>query len=145
MPKFKEALERGKEARREGAGLNLKENGERGAAMADFGAQARAWLDDVVVTTLEAAKAEVAGELTIDIDTPPVRALTPSIRFQIYRKRGLGKKVKRTFTVSVDVGGAVSVSAPGMVAKDVGHIGERSDAGLRNVVAELIEDVAKSA
>ena len=56
----------------------------------------------------------------------------------------MGKKVKRTFTVRVQLEGGVSVAAAGMVAKDVGNIGERSDERFRAVVAELIEDAAKS-
>jgi hypothetical protein len=56
----------------------------------------------------------------------------------------LGKKVKRTFTVSVQTDGGVSVSAPGMVAKDVGNIAQSSDERFRNLVAELIEEAAKS-
>jgi hypothetical protein len=147
MPKFKEALERGKEARRQQEEHARDEKAEHGAPVADFGAQARAWLNDVVVASLEAAKADVAGEVTVDIDTAPrrqVKASTPSIRFQIYRKRGSEKKIRRTFTVSVQLSGGVSVSAPGIVAKDVGNIGDRSDERFRNLVAELIEDAAKS-
>jgi hypothetical protein len=140
MSKFKEALERGNEASLE------EEKADRGVDITDFSAQARIWLNDVVVASLEAANAEVAGEMTINIDTGPprVRASAPSIRFQIHRKRGLGKKVRRTFTVSVQVGGEVAVSAPGMVAKNVGNIWERSDERFRNALAELIEDAAKS-
>lgn len=81
MNRFKEALERGKTAPRE-----QEEDGN--ASMADFGTQARAWLNDVVVASLEAAKAEVAGEMTIDIDTAPRRrgrVLMPSVRFRLYR------------------------------------------------------------
>ncbi|CAN7324537.1 hypothetical protein [Mesorhizobium sp. LjNodule214] len=113
--------------------------------MTDFGAQARAWLNDVVVASLEAAKADVAGEISVDIDTAPRldQASTPSIRFKIYRKQGPQKKIRRTFTVSVQVSGGVSVSARGIVAKDVGNIGDRSDERFRNLVAELIEDAAK--
>ncbi|MER8975277.1 hypothetical protein [Mesorhizobium sp. M0800] len=146
MPRFKEALERGKEARRRQEEHTRDEKGDQGAPMADFGAQARAWLNDVVVASLEAAKADVAGEVTVDIDTAPrrhVKASTPSIRFQIYTKRGLEKKVRRTFTVSVQLSGGCQVSAPGIVAKDVGNIGDRSDERFRNLVAELIEDAAK--
>lgn len=98
--------------------------------MADFSEQAKAWLNDVVIASLEAAKADVAGEVAVDIDTAPrrqVKALTPSIRFQIYKKRELEKAPRRTFTVNVKVSGAVSVSSPGMVTKDVGNIGDRSD------------------
>lgn len=145
MSRFKEALERGKEARRRQMVHARNEKTERDAPMADFDAQARAWLDDVVVASLEAAKADVAGEVTVDIDTAPrrVKSSIPSIRFQIYRKRGLEKKVRRTFTVSVQVSGEVSVSARGIVAKEVGNIGDRSDERFRNLVAKLIEDVAK--
>jgi hypothetical protein len=146
MSKFKEALDRGTEARRERANQGLVEGAESNAVMADFGAQARAWLNDVVVASLKVAKAEVVGEMTIGIDARPSRAwtLAPSVRFQLYRKRGLGKKVKRTFTVRVQTDGGVAVSAPGMVAKDVGNIGRRSDERFRTVVAELIEEAAKS-
>jgi hypothetical protein len=136
----------GTEARRERANQDLIAAAERNAVTADFGAQARAWLDDVVVASLKAAKAEVVGEMTIDIDARPSRvpALAPAVRFQLYRKRGLGKKVKRTFTVRVQTDGGVSVSAPGMVAKDVGNIGQRSNERFRTVVAGLIEEAAKS-
>lgn len=147
MAKFKEALERGKKARRQQEEpVGGAEMGKRDAPMADFSEQAKAWLNDVVIASLEAAKADVAGEVAIDIDTAPrrqVKALTPSIRFQIYRKRELEKTPRRTFTVNVKVSGAVSVSSPGMVTKDVGNIGDRSDLRVRTLIAELIEDAAK--
>jgi hypothetical protein len=148
MSRFKEALERGIEARRRRVEHARNRKTERDASMADFDAQARVWLNEVVVASLEAAKADVAGEVTVDIDTAPhrqVKASTPSIRFQIYRKRGSEKKVRRTFTVSVHVSGEVSVSARGIVAKEVGNIGDRSDERFRNFVAELIEDAAQGA
>lgn len=148
MSKFKEALERGKEAHRQQDRHAGNERAEGDASLPDFGAQARAWLNEVVVRSLEAAKADVAGEVAVDIDTAPrrhVKATTPSIRFQIYRKRELEKVGRRTFTVNVEVSGAVSVSAPGIVAKDVGNIGDRSDERFRNLIAELIEDAAKGA
>ncbi|ESX71526.1 hypothetical protein X759_20945 [Mesorhizobium sp. LSHC420B00] len=44
---------------------------KRDAPMADFSEQAKAWLDHVVIAGLEAARADVAGEVTIDIDTAP--------------------------------------------------------------------------
>jgi hypothetical protein len=146
MSRFKEALERGIEARRRRVEHARNRKTERDASMADFDAQARVWLNEVVVASLEAAKADVAGEVTVDIDTAPhrqVKASTPSIRFQIYRKRGSEKKVRRTFTVSVQVSGEVSVSARGIVAKEVGNIGDRSDERFRNLVAKLIEDAAR--
>ncbi|RUW23369.1 hypothetical protein EN858_11105 [Mesorhizobium sp. M4B.F.Ca.ET.215.01.1.1] len=147
MSKFKEALERGKEARNQkGRGAENARAAERNVPVADFEAQARAWLDDVVVASLQAANAEVAGEVAFDIDTASdrlVKASTPSMRFEIYRKRQSENAVRRMFTVSVEVSGAVSVSAPGMVAKDVGNIGDKSDAKFRNLVAELIEEAAK--
>ncbi|TGQ36522.1 MULTISPECIES: hypothetical protein [unclassified Mesorhizobium] len=146
MPKFKEALERGKAARRQQGEHARAEKAQRDAPLADFSAQARAWLNDVVIASLEAAKADVADDLTVDIDTAPRRQAktsTPSIRFQIYWKRELEKKVRRTFTVSVQVSGEVLVSAPGIVAKEVGNIGDRSDERFRNLLAELIEDAAK--
>ncbi|RWM20343.1 MAG: hypothetical protein E5X53_02660 [Mesorhizobium sp.] len=143
MSKFKEALERGKEAR-EQDGKVRDEKAEGGVV--DFGAQARAWLNDVVVASLQAAKAEVTGEVTVDIDTAPRRqtkASTPSIRFQVYR-RGMDKEVaRRTFTVNVQLSGEVSVSSPGMVAREVGNIGDRSDERFSTLLAELIEDAAK--
>ncbi|TGQ66211.1 MAG: hypothetical protein E5V49_11550 [Mesorhizobium sp.] len=147
MPKFKEALERGKQARRRQEEHAYNETAEQVAPVTDFGAQARAWLNDVAIASLEAAKADVAGEIAVDIDTAPrrqVKASTPSIRFQIYRKREPEKKIRKTFTVGVQLSGGVSVSAPGIVAKDVGNIGDRSDERFRNLVAELIEDAAKS-
>ncbi|RWM72759.1 MAG: hypothetical protein EOR81_29510 [Mesorhizobium sp.] len=142
MSKFKEALERGKEARQqEGKVRNEK------AEVVDFGAQARAWLNDVVVASLEAAKAEVAGEVTVEMDTAPRRqakASTPSIRFKVYSTRGMQKEaVGRTFTVNVQLSGQVSVSSPGMVARDVGNIGDRTDERFSTLLAELIEDAAK--
>jgi hypothetical protein len=146
MSRFKEALERGKEARRQEVEHARNEKTDQDAPMADFDAQAKAWLNDVVVASLEAAKADVAGEVTVDIDTAPrrrVKASTPSIRFQIYRKRGSEKTVKRTFTVSVQLSGEVSVSARGIVAKEVGNIGDTSDERFCNLVAKLIEDAAK--
>ncbi|CDX20469.1 conserved hypothetical protein [Mesorhizobium sp. ORS 3324] len=139
MAKFKEALERGRKADRQ-------QEEDSNASMADFGIRARAWLNDVVVGTLEAAKAEVAGEMTIDIDTAPRReanTLTPSVRFQIHRKPGLKETARRAFTVSVQLSGEASVSSPGMVAEDIGNIADRSDQRFRNLVAKLIEDVAK--
>lgn len=145
MSKFKEALERGKEARRQHVKDAHNGKTERDIPMTDFDAQARAWLDDVVIASLEAAKADVAGEMTVDIDIgqrPRAQSSIPSIRFQIYRKRGLEKKVRRTFTVSVQLSGEVSVSARGIVAKEVGNIGDRSDERFRNLVAKLIEDAA---
>ncbi|MDG4897761.1 hypothetical protein P9272_29920 [Mesorhizobium sp. WSM4976] len=139
MAKFKEALERGKKA-------HSQQGEDANVPMADFGTEARTWLNDVVVASLEAAKADVAGEMAIDIDTAPrrqVKALTPSVRFQIYRKPGLKKAARRTFTVNVQLSGEVSVSSPGMVAEDVGNIGDRSDERFRSFVAKLIEEVAK--
>ncbi|RWD96011.1 hypothetical protein [Mesorhizobium sp.] len=139
MAKFKEALERSKKA-------HSQQQEDANAPMADFGTQARTWLNDVVVASLEAAKADVAGEIAIDIDTTPrrqLKALTPSVRFQIDRKPRLKKTAKRTFTVNVQLSGEVSVSSPGMVAEDVGNIGDRSDQRFRNLVVKLIEDVAK--
>ena len=55
MSKFKDALDRGKEARREQEGKVRDEKAE--GDVADFGAQARAWLNDVVVASLQTAKA----------------------------------------------------------------------------------------
>ncbi|WP_192362655.1 hypothetical protein [Mesorhizobium mediterraneum] len=142
MSKFKEALERGKEAREQ----ERKVRNEQAEGV-DFGAQARAWLNDVVVASLEAAKAEVAGEVTVEMDTAPRRqtkASTPSIRFKVYRKRGMEKEaVGRTFTVNVQLSGQVSVSSPGMVAREVGNIGDRTDERFSTLLAELIEDAAK--
>jgi hypothetical protein len=145
MSKFKEALERGKKARRDQGKDARKEKVDRDAPRADFSTEARAWLNDVVVASLEAAKADVAAEVIIDMDTAPLQTKgpTPSIQFKIYRKQEPEKNVTKTFTVSVQLDGGVSVSAPGIVAKDVGTIGERSDERFRNLVAELIEDAAK--
>lgn len=143
MSKFKDALDRGKEARREQEGKVRDEKAE--GDVADFGAQARAWLSDVVVASLQTAKADVAGEVTVDIDTAPPRqakASTPSIRFQIYRKRE-EEVVRRTFTVNVQLSGEVSVSSPGIVAREVGNIGEKADERFSTLLAELIEDAAK--
>jgi hypothetical protein len=154
MSKFKEALERGKEARRDQGKEARRDQGKDGrkekagkGAAADFSTEARAWLNDVVVASLEAAKADVAAEVTIDMDTALLRttAPTPSVQFQIYRKQGSEKNVTKTFTVSVQLDGGVSVSALGIVAKDVGNIGDRSDERFRNLVADLIEDAAKGA
>jgi hypothetical protein len=144
MSKFKEALERGKEAR-EQEGKVRNEKAEKGVV--DFAAQARAWLNDVVVASLQAAKADVTGEVTVDMDTAPRRqakASTPSIRFKVYSKRGMEKEVVgRTFTVNVQLSGQVSVSSPGIVAREVGNIGDRTDERFSDLLAELIEDAAK--
>ena len=142
MPKFKEALERGKKARRQEDDSNVE--AER-PAMPDFIEQAKSWLNDVAIASLEAAKADVAAEVTVDIDTAPrrhVKTSTPSIRFQIYRE-GDSEKAARNFTVKVEVSGAVLVYSPGIVAKDVGTIGDRSDLRFRTLIAELIEEAAK--
>ncbi|MEI9400868.1 hypothetical protein [Mesorhizobium argentiipisi] len=148
MSKFKEALERGKRARRRQGEEARNEKADWNAPMVDFGVQATAWLNDVVVASLEAAKAEVAGEVAIDIESPPpgkFEALTPLVRFQIYRNQGTEKVAERTFTVSAQLSGEVSVSAPGMVAEEVGNIGDKSDKRFRNLVVRLIEDAAKGA
>jgi hypothetical protein len=85
MSKFKEALERGKRARRAQGKDARKEKVKSEAAVADFSRKARAWLNDVVVASLEAAKADVSGELTVDMDTAQLQttAPTPSVQFQI--------------------------------------------------------------
>ena len=145
MSKFKEALERGKEARRDQGKDARKEKIKSDAAGADFSTEAKAWLNEVVVASLEAAKADVAGEVIVDMDTAHLQttAPTPSVQFQIYKKSGPDGNTAKTFTVSVQMDGGVSVSALGIVAKDVGNIGDRSDERFRNLVAELIEDAAK--
>jgi hypothetical protein len=153
MSKFKDALERGKEARRDQGKDARRDQGKdgrkekagKGAATADFSTAAKAWLNDVVVASLEAAKADVAGEITVDIDTARLQttAPTPSVQFHIYRKQGPERNAAKTFTVSVQLDGGVSVSALGIVAKDVGNIGDRSNERFRNLLAELIEDAAK--
>ncbi|CDX20560.1 conserved hypothetical protein [Mesorhizobium plurifarium] len=139
MANFKEAVERGKKAPRQ-------QEEDADAPIADFGKQAKAWLDDVVVTSLEAAKAQVAGEMNIDIDAAPQdqdQPLAPSVRFRLFLRPELEKPAKRTFTVNVQLSGEVSVSSPGMVAENVGNIGDRSGARFRNLLAKLIEDAAK--
>jgi len=146
MGKFKDALERGKKAHPKRNELTRDGQDGENASMAEFGTRARAWINDVVVASLDAAKAEVAGEVIIDIDTAPrreVKALTPSVRFQISRMPGSEKSAGRVFTVNVQLSGEVSVSSPGMVAEDIGNIGDRSDQRFRNLVVRLIEDVAK--
>lgn len=138
MANFKEAVERGKKAPRQQEDAN--------APIADFGKQAKAWLDDIVVTSLEAAKAEVAGEMNIDIDAGPQdqdQVLAPSVRFRLFPKPELEKPAKRTFMVNVQLSGEVSVSSPGMVAENVGNIGDRSGERFRSLLAKLIEDAAK--
>ncbi|TIM70652.1 MAG: hypothetical protein E5Y58_14325 [Mesorhizobium sp.] len=63
---------------------------------------------------------------------------------KVYRKRGTEKEVVgRTFTVNVQLSGQVSVSSPGMVAREVGNIGDRADERFSSLLAELIEDAAK--
>lgn len=147
MSKFKDALMRGKESRHEQQ-QDAKQVVDGDATTADFKVLARTWLKNVVVTSLEAAKAEVAGEITIEIDTAPlhVTGATPSVQFQIYRAGSSSgnQAAPKTFTVTVQVDGGVSVSAPGMVAKDAGDIANRSNERFTNVVAELIEDAAKN-
>ncbi|PBB20570.1 hypothetical protein [Mesorhizobium sp. WSM4313] len=143
MSKFKEALERGKKAHDQ-----QEQTGDGNTPKVDFGVQARAWLTDVVVASLEAAKADVAAEVTIDIESMPrrdVNAIAPSVKFRIYANGGVEKNHTRAFRVSVSISGEVSVSAPGMVAEDIGHIGDKSDQRFRHLLAKLIEDVAKSA
>ena len=124
MSKFKEALERGNEARRDQGKDARKQKVESDAAKPDFSTKAKAWLNEVVVASLEAAKADVAGEVIVDMDTAHLQttAPTPSVQFQIYRKQGPETNATKTFTVSVQLDGGVSVSALGIVAKDVGNI-----------------------
>ncbi|MET3577609.1 hypothetical protein ABID19_000624 [Mesorhizobium robiniae] len=142
MSKYKDALDRGKEARREQEGKVGNEKAEG----VDFGAQARAWLNEVVVASLQEAQADVRGEVTVEMDTAPGRqakASTPSVRFKLYGKRGTEGEVARTFTVDVHLSGEVSVSSPGIVAREVGNIGDRTDERFSTLLAELIEDAAK--
>jgi len=147
MSKFKDALERGKKARRVQEQQPRKKGAERDEAATDFKVRARTWLKNIIVRTLEAAKAEVAGEVTINIDTALLDTdrTTPTVRFQIYRMPKSGEKqlAPRTFTVTVDVEGGVLVSAPGMVARDAGVIVDKSAERFTTLVAELIEDAAK--
>ncbi|WP_434724948.1 hypothetical protein [Mesorhizobium sp. RIZ17] len=141
MSKFTEALERGKQA----DGRQSAPAKEQ-VAPVDFGAQARAWLNDVAVAALEAAKAEVAEDVTVDVDTEPLRqdeALAPTVRFQIYRNAEVQAPAGRTFTISVAVSGEVSVSAPGVVAESVGNIADMSDERFRSFIAKQIEAAAK--
>ncbi|TPI57392.1 MULTISPECIES: hypothetical protein [unclassified Mesorhizobium] len=141
MSKFKEALERGKKARR-----RQDESADGHTPKVDFGAQARAWLTEVVVASLEAAKADVAGEVTIDIEPiprPEDSAIAPSVEFRIYGSGAVEKNHARAFKVSVSISGEASVSAPGMVAEDIGSIGDKSDQRFRQLLARLIEDAAR--
>jgi hypothetical protein len=62
MSKFKDALERGKEARREQKQQSSEEVADGDAATVDFNVLARSWLKNVIVASLESAKADVAGE-----------------------------------------------------------------------------------
>ena len=142
MSKFKKALERGKAARNEQEQLARKEEAKRTAAAADFNVRAKAWLNDIALASLEAAKSEVASEVAIDIDTTSLQAegAIPSLRFQIYRMQD-NDVPARTFTVAIDVSGAVSVSAPGVVAKDAGAIADKSPTRFTTMLARLIEDV----
>jgi len=147
MSKFKDALERGKKARREQGQLTRKEKAGRDEAVADFKIRAEAWLENIAIASLQAAKTDVADEVTIDIDTTAFEAdgMTPFVRFQIYRRPKAGEKqiVSKTFTVAVQVDGGVSVSAPGIVAKDAGVIADESAERFTTLLAELIEDAAK--
>ncbi|TPM19224.1 hypothetical protein [Mesorhizobium sp. B2-3-5] len=142
MSKFKEALERGKKAHHQ-----QEDRAGGNTPKVDFGAQARAWLGKVVIESLQEAKAEVAGEVTIDIDTTPRReakALAPSVRFRIYKNGGLlEKNARRAFRVSVPISGEVLVSAPGMVTEDIGNIADTTDQRFRHLLAKLIEQAAK--
>ncbi|MBZ9822045.1 hypothetical protein [Mesorhizobium sp. CA4] len=141
MSKFKEALERGKKARH-----RQDERADGTTSNADFGARARAWLTEVVVASLEAAKADVAGEVTIDVNPMPRReasAIAPSVEFRIYRNGAGEKSHARAFRVSVSISGEASVSAPGMVAEDIGSIADKSDQRFRHLLAKLIEDAAR--
>jgi hypothetical protein len=144
MSKFKNALERGKAARSEQQQLARKEEAQRNAADADFNVQAKAWLYDIALTSLEAAKSEVADEVGIDIDTASLQAkdAIPSLQFRIYRTPLPDSDVvPRTFTVAIDISGAASVSAPGIVAKDAGTIADKSAVRFTTMLARLIEDV----
>ena len=142
MSKFKNALERGKAARRDRGQPARKEEAERKDAEADFNIRARTWLNDIALASLEAAKSEVVGEVAIEIDTASLQGggAIPSLRFQIYRTRD-NDTAPRTFTVAIDVSGAVSVSAPGIVAKDAGAIADKSATRFTTMLARLIEDV----
>jgi hypothetical protein len=148
MSKFKEAIERGKAARSIQEQRSGKTGAERDGAATDYRARARAWLKAVVVKSLEAAKAEVAGEVIINIDTTPLDAerATPSVRFQVFRTPGAGEKppAPKTFTVEVEVDGGAYVSSPGMVSKDAGGIVDKSAARFTTVLAELIEEAVKA-
>ena len=147
MSKFKNALERGKGARGKQGQQTRKEKAGRDAAAEDFKVRAKAWLKNIAIASLQAAKTDVAGEMTIDIDTAALDAdtTTPSVRFQIYRTPKAGEKqvAPKTFTVAVQVDGGVSVSAPGIVAKDAGVIADESAERFTTLLAELIEDAAK--
>jgi len=147
MSKFKDALERAKKARRDRGRQTGTEKRERDQRAEDFKVRAKAWLENIAIASLEAAKNDVADELTINIDAAALDAdsITPSIRFQIYRTPKAGNKqlTPRTFTVAVQVDGAVSVSAPGIVAKDAGVIADESPERFTTLLAELIEDAAR--
>ncbi|MBZ9735005.1 hypothetical protein LB534_26130 [Mesorhizobium sp. CA18] len=143
MSKFKEALERGKKAHH-----RQDESADGNARKVDFGAQARDWLMEVVVASLEAAKADVAGEVTIDIDPiprPEDSAIAPSVEFRISGNGTVEKNHARAFKVSVSISGEASVCAPGTVAEDIGSIGDKSDQRFRHLLARLIEDAARGA
>jgi len=144
MSKFKNALERGKAVRRKREQLAGKEKAKRNSPAADFNVQAKAWLNDIALASLNAAKAEVASEVGIDIEVASLQAegTIPSLKFQIYRTPPRDKDVTpRTFTVAIDVSGAVSVSAPGIVAKDAGAIADKAAGRFTTLLAGLIEDV----
>jgi hypothetical protein len=148
MSKFKKALERGTAARRGQEQLARNEKAQRNAAETDFNLRARRWLNDIALASLETAKAEVAGEVAIDIDATSLQAkdAIPSLQFRIYRMPQRDSDVApRTFTVAIDVSGAVSVSAPGVVAKDAGAIADKSAMRFTTMLAGLIEDIVAEA
>src|SRR5262245_3848056 len=128
MSKFRDALERAKETRRELGQETRDKRPGRDAAGEDFKVRARAWLEHIAIASLQAAKTDVAGEITIDIDTAALDAesITPYLRFQIYitPKSGEKQPAPKTFTVAVQVDGGVSLSAAGIVAKDAGVISD---------------------
>ncbi|MDW6023529.1 hypothetical protein SAZ10_17400 [Mesorhizobium sp. BAC0120] len=148
MSKFKDAVERAKrEAGRGRDQQTRRDKAGRDASAKEFNVRAKAWLENIAIASLQAAKADVADEVTIDIDTAAVRAesMTPSIQFRLYRTPKGDEKhlASKTYTVAVQVDGGVSVCAPGIVSKDAGVIADESAERFTTLLAELIADAAK--
>jgi len=158
MSDFKKAVDRGRQAAEEASQQAAKERADRKDAEARYRGQARNWLIEVVLSNLEQAKTDVAGDVTIDIDTSELDApgednpnpYTPSVGFRIYRtprSRELMDMLFKptTFNVSInrDDGTVWANGGPQLASKSVGNIADKSGERFREWVIALIEDAVK--